>query len=350
MTDLPLLIKNANWPRVSDVSPSSGVIRSVPEDFQVVEVPVLTPSGVGEHLWIEVRKKNATTVFVAQTLARWADVSLREVGWAGRKDKNAVTEQWFSIQLPGRPDPKLEWEWPEGVQILSMARHDRKLKTGMLKGNRFTLCIRDYEGEAADLEKQIERVAKNGFPNYFGEQRFGREGDNTESSRRFLAGEKRVRSRDFRSTLISAARSWIYNEVLAQRVADQTWDAALVGDLLMLDGSNSFFPCEVLDESIQERIAQGDLHASGPLPGSSKGKQTTAAPAAIEQEIFQQHTDLMKGLTQKRVTAARRSLRVVPKNVAFTWLEPKVLELCFELPAGAYATSMLRELIRKPCI
>lgn len=346
MTDQPLFIKNSNWPRVADVAGSSGVIRTVAEDFRVIEIPLLEPGGQGEHLWIEVRKQQVTTVSVAQTLASWAGVTLREVGWAGRKDKNAVTEQWFSIQLPGRPDPKLEWDWPQGVQVLSMCRHNRKLKTGMLKGNRFTLCVREVDGDRTQLEQRIAQLEHQGFPNYFGEQRFGRDGDNAESSRRFLAGNKRVRNRDFRSTLISAARSWIFNEVLAQRVADKTWDIALVGDLLMLDGSNSFFPCDAVDEDIQARLKQGDLHASGPLPGSSKGKQTSALPADIEQLVFGQHADLMKGLTQKRVSASRRSFRIIPKNVSFNWPQSNALELSFELPAGAYATSLLREILR----
>ncbi|HGG59203.1 MAG TPA: tRNA pseudouridine(13) synthase TruD [Gammaproteobacteria bacterium] len=336
-----LTLARADWPLAGGGAPPAATIRERCEDFRVIEAPLLEPSGEGEHLWVWIRKTDWTTAAVGDCLARWAGVERRGIGWAGRKDRKAVTEQWFSIHLPGRTDPDVDCVWPAGIELLALRRHDRKLRAGMLAGNRFLLRVRHLRGEREEVERRLEKIREEGAPNYFGPQRFGRRGDNMRQACQFLLGGKRIRGRALRSTLISAARSWIFNELLAARVRDGSWRRPVRGDVLMLEGSHSVFRCEAVDETILARAASGDLRVTGPLPGD--GGMLSDAP--VEREVLQAWDDLVGALAARRVKADRRPLSVTPRDLELRWLDDESFELSFELPPGAYATSILRELV-----
>jgi tRNA pseudouridine13 synthase len=290
-------------------------------------------------LWVE--KRGANTDWVARELAKFAGVSPVAVGYAGLKDRHAVTRQTFSVQLAGKPDP--DWStFPHAdVKVLAATRHSRKLKRGALRGNRFVLVLRDVQGDRGAAEQVLQQIAARGVPNYFGEQRFGREGGNVAQARAMFTG-RRV-DRDKRSFLLSAARSQIFNDVLAARVERGAWDTPLDGEIWSLAGSRSWFGPEPFSDVLAERLARADIHPSGPLWG--QGEPPTVADAgALEREVAAASNDLAEGVAAARMDQERRPLRLLPRDFKWRWLDDNALELAFELPAGAYATVVVREL------
>jgi len=334
-----------DWPRSIPGSLGTGIIRSRHSDFRVWEQSSIKLAGLGEHLWVSLQKEGWTTLAAAEVLSRWAGVPQKHVSYAGQKDRHAVTEQWFSIHLPGRADPDSEWSWPEGIQVLQQVRHNKKLQRGALLGNRFQITIRQCADERQGIERKIAIIAQAGVPNYFTEQRFGRDGKNVQRAKVFFAARKRV-SRSTRSMLISAARSGLFNQVLAARVINQDWDQACQGDLMMLSGSHSVFLLEAVDAEIAQRTQEGDVHPTGPLPGEVDKLNVQDGILLLEDALLKEEPDLMRGLIGQRVKASRRPLRVIPKSLKAHWEEERVLKLDFELPAGSYATAVLRELFR----
>ena len=329
-------------PRAYGTPPLTGTLRSTPEDFRVEEILGYDADGEGEHALLWVEKRDANTDWVARELARFAGISPMNVGYAGLKDRHAVTRQAFTVQLPGKADP--DWDaFPHAeVKVLASTRHKRKLKRGALRGNRFVLVLRDVRGDRAQAEAVLENVAARGVPNYFGEQRFGREGGNVAQARAMFAG-RRV-DRDKRSILLSAARSQIFNSVLAARVERDAWDKPLEGEIWSLAGSRSWFGSEPFNDVLAERLAQGDIHPSGPLWGQGEPPAAEAA-GELERSVAAQYVDLAEGLAAARMEQERRPLRLLPKDLRWRWLDDEALELSFELPAGAYATVVARELI-----
>ncbi|HKT26729.1 tRNA pseudouridine(13) synthase TruD [Dyella sp.] len=329
-------------PRAYGTPPLTGTLRSIPEDFRVEEILGYEPDGEGEHAFLWVEKREANTDWVARELARFAGVSPMHVGYAGLKDRHAVTRQAFTVQLPGKADP--DWNaFPHAeVKVLSSTRHKRKLKRGALRGNRFVLVLRDVQGDCSRAEEVLQAIASRGVPNYFGEQRFGREGGNVAQARAMFGG-RRV-DRDKRSILLSAARSHIFNSVLAARVERDAWDKPLEGDIWSLAGSRSWFGPEPFDDVLAARLAQGDIHPSGPLWGQGDPPAVDAA-GALEREVAAAFGDLAEGLDAARMDQERRPLRLLTKEFRWHWLDDETLELSFELPAGAYATVVVRELI-----
>jgi tRNA pseudouridine13 synthase len=329
-------------PRAFGEPPLTARLRVSPEDFQVEEILGYDADGAGEHLLLWVEKRGANTDWVARELARFAGVPPVAVGYAGMKDRNAVTRQTFSVQLAGRPDP--DWSTfphPE-VKVLAAIRHSRKLKRGALRGNRFVLVLREVRGEHMPAETVLGQMAARGVPNYFGEQRFGREGGNVAQARAMFGGRRADRNQ--RSMLLSAARSQIFNEVLAARVERGQWDTALEGEVWSLAGSRSWFGPEPFSAVLAERLARGDIHPSGPLWGQGE-PPTQAEAGALEREIGAANDDLVAGLAAARMDQERRALRLLPANLRWRWLDDTTLELSFELPAGAYATVVVRELV-----
>lgn len=327
------------------VPPLTARLRSAHEDFLVEEILGYDADGSGEHalLWIE--KRGANTDWLAKELARFAGVPPLAVGFAGLKDRHAVTRQAFTVQLAGKPDPDWSAFPHDNVKVLAVTRHGRKLKRGALRGNRFVLVLREVQGERERAEQVIAAVAARGVPNYFGEQRFGREGGNLEQARAMFAG-RRV-DRDKRGFLLSAARSQIFNSVLAARVERGVWDAPLEGDIWSLAGSRSWFGPEPYSDVLAGRLARGDIHPSGPLWGQGEPPATGEA-GALERDIAGVHDDLAQGLAAARMDQERRPLRLMPKDLRWRWLDDEALELSFELPAGAYATVVARELAASP--
>jgi len=322
----------------------SGRIRTTPEDFQVVENLGFTPTGEGEHVFLRVRKRDANTAWVAGRLAVFAGVAPVAVGYAGLKDRHAVTEQWFSVQLPGRGEPDWAACGDDSFSVLESVRHNRKLKRGALQGNAFRIVIRELQGDPAVLAERLQDLARLGVPNYFGEQRFGRGGDNVAQAEAMFAGELRVKDRQRRGMYLSAARSAIFNRLLARRVQEQTWNRALPGDVMMLSGSHSVFAAPVVNDDLCRRMAALDIHPTGPLWG--KGALLSQEEVlALEQAIAEKMPTLCQGLEQAGLKQERRALRVAITNVTVEMLAPQSAVVAFHLPAGAYATVVLRELV-----
>jgi tRNA pseudouridine13 synthase len=330
------------WPRASEPPLSAAVLRAAPEDFVVEEQMPFTLEGRGEHLWVQLRKRGWNSEQAARTLARLAGIGRRDVGYAGMKDRHAVAVQWFSLHLAGRADP--DWHGlPEGLEVLSARRHGRKLKTGALAGNCFTLTLRACQGEAADLARGLERLRREGAPNYFGEQRFGHDGANVAHARALFAGTEVVRDRHRRGLYLSAARSFLFNEVLAERLRRKLWQEPLPGDACVLAGSHSYFVAETVDETLRRRLAEHDIHLSGPLWGAGE-PPTRDAARALEDVVAAGHPDLTRGLAAEGLRQERRALRVIPQDLTADSLADGAWRLRFCLPAGSYATAVVREL------
>lgn len=320
-----------------------GILRQTPEDFTVEEELSFAPSGHGEHMFLRIEKRGENTDWVARRLANFAGVPQNRIGYAGLKDRHARTVQWFSVQLQAREEPDWSAFATPGITVLEACRHNRKLKRGALHGNRFHLRIVLGEHDAERLRANLEAVEKEGVPNYFGEQRFGREGGNLRRARELFAGELTVRDRHERGLLYSTARSFLFNQVLARRVQEGTWNRPLPGDAFMFSSSHSFFRAPEITPEIAERARRGEIHPSGPLWG--KGENPLSAEAlALESEVLAEHQTLCRGLEEHGLEMARRPLRLLPAE--FSWnLDADGLQLEFFLPAGDYATTLVRELI-----
>lgn len=325
----------------------SAFFRSQPEDFQVEEVDGFEAAGQGEHLLLTIEKRGMNTVHAAKRIARWAGIPEMGVGYAGMKDRHAVTRQRFSVHFPKRVAPDLEGLVSDDLRVLASVWHNRKLPRGALKGNRFILVLRGVEGDPAAIEQRLQAIAAQGLPNYFGEQRFGRDGDNVESARRMFAGE-RVH-RDQRSIYLSAARSEIFNAVLAARIGDGSWAAGAEGEVWMLDGTQSVFGPEPATPELAARAARQDIHATGAMWGLGE-LRPTGAVRAIEESASAAFADLRAGLEAAGLKQERRALRVRVDELTWQWPEPDCLQLGFGLPPGAYATGLLEALgnVREP--
>ncbi len=321
----------------------SAAIRTVPEDFQVDELSAFEATGEGEHLLLEIRKRGANTVAVAKRLAQWAGIPEMGVSYAGQKDRHAVTTQRFSVHLPKRVSPDIATLESDEIHVVSATWHNRKLQRGALAGNRFKLVLRDVQGDVAAIDTRLQTIATRGLPNWFGEQRFGRDGGNVPAALAMFGG-RRVRP-DQRSMLLSAARSALFNRVLGARVEQGNWDRPLEGEVWMLDGSRSVFGPEPMSEVLAERLARFDIHPSGPLWGVGELRSTGEA-LALESAVLadEQALALRAGLEAAGLKQERRSLRLRPALLQHQWLQPDVLEISFALPPGCYATAVLHEL------
>lgn len=327
--------------RAHGAPPLHGRLRAQPEDFIVEEALGYVADGAGEHVLLTVQKREANTAWVAQQLARFAGVDARSVGYAGRKDRHALTTQSFSVHLPGRSDPDWGALQLPGVRVLAAQRHGRKLKRGALDGNRFVLRIRAVTGERVAAEQRLARMRDVGVPNAFGAQRFGRGGDNADAARRMFAGRRVARAE--REMLLSAARAYLFNLVLDQRVRDGNWNLGMPGELWALAGSRAWFGPQNPDPALLLRLADFDIAPSGPLWGAGPSPAGDAC-ARIEDAIADAHADLAQGLARAGLEHARRALRLDLRGLTWQWLDAD-LELRFALPAGAYATAVLRELL-----
>jgi tRNA pseudouridine13 synthase len=336
----------ASLPRAFGDAVLTASIRTQPEDFFVEELPAFAASGAGEHLLLTIEKRGMNTAFVAKRIAAWAGVAEMAVGYSGMKDRHAVTRQRFSVQLPGREAPDitaLETGDPgsdsvPALRVLTADRHARKLQRGALRGNRFVLKLRGVVGERAAVDERLLMLQADGFPNYFGEQRFGHDGANLDAARAMFAGRKL--GRDKRGMLLSAARSELFNRVLAARVSDGSWNTGLPGELWMLDGTHSIFGPERDPTALAERARMQDIHPTGPLWGRG-ALRTNADCRALEESALHDAADIRIGLEQAGLNQERRALRTPAQSLAWEWHDEGTLELAFELPAGSYATALL---------
>ena len=335
-------IQIPNWPCVYGQPPGQGKIRSVPEDFKVRENLAFEPSGTGEHVFLQIKKTGENTDYVARQLARFANVRQRDVSFAGLKDRHAVTTQWFSVWLPGKADPDWTQFATDSMKVLHTVRHARKLKRGVLSGNSFKLIIRDWRGDKDKTIRQLEAMKANGIANYFGPQRFGNEGQNVNKVLGLFLGTKA--GREQRSLYLSAARSYLFNRILADRITRLNWNQPVAGDTYMFDLSHSCFKSELPDAEIIRRLDTKEIHPTGALWG--RGEADVSADAlSIEQSIIDAYPELAQGLIACAVDKDRRALRVKVLDLSWQFVDDATLELDFTLPAGSYATSVLREII-----
>jgi len=320
----------------------TGDMRSCLSDFQVDEIPDFAPSGEGEHVCLKVQKEGQNTEWTGKQLADIAGIARRDVSYAGLKDRHAVTTQWFSVWLPGKEAPDWSSQLPDSIRILEQVRHHRKVRVGTLKGNRFKLVLRNCQGDHEQLAQTIAVIQEQGVPNYFGAQRFGYKQHNIERASRWFLGEIKPKARHQKGMYLSAARSLIFNQVLATRVANKTWNQALDGDVFQLQGSNSCFQ-EALTDTLVQRVNEIDLHPTGPMWGTGE-LMSQALVKADELAVAQELSVLADGLEKHGLKQERRSLRLMVGDLNHQWLESDTLELSFSLPSGSYATSVLQEL------
>ncbi len=329
------------WSYLHGKPQCSARFKQQPQDFVVIEDLGFEPDGAGEHILVYVRKRNENTAWVAGLLAKAAGVQRSAVTWGGLKDRNAVTEQWFGIHVPGKDEPDLSSIESETIQILKRSRHSRKLRTGTLKGNYFRIQLRDVTS-SPELEARLQAIGVQGVPNYFGEQRFGRNGNNLEAAESMFQG-KRVKDRDKRSLFLSAARSYLFNQLASERLAAGLSHTLLAGDCLMLAGTHSFFSEPEVSEALQQRLGEGDLQLTAPLWGRGRaGAQADALE--FETSKLEAFTSWKEGLEAAGLNQERRALLLLPKEWSWQWND-EGLSLSFWLPAGCYATSIIRELV-----
>nr|WP_255682237.1 tRNA pseudouridine(13) synthase TruD [Luteimonas sp. BDR2-5] len=333
----------AAQPRAYGGPVATALMRATPEDFRVEEIDAFEASGSGEHLLLTIEKRGMNTAFAAKRIADWAGVPEAAIGHAGLKDRHAVTRQRISVHLPGREAPAIATLESDDLRVLAHTRHAKKLPRGALAGNRFALVLRDVAGDRAAIDERLAAIAGDGVPNYFGEQRFGREAGNVDAALAMFAGRRF--GRDQRTLLLSAARSELFNRVLGARVADGSWNAGLDGEVWMLDGSRSVFGPEPWSDALAARLAAFDIHPTAPLWGRgalrSEGDALARELAAIDDPRARALRD---GLERAGLKQERRSTRLRPQGLAWDWLDPATLSLRFALPAGAYATVVLAEL------
>ena len=331
-----------DWPYAHGGPSGRGQIRIKPEDFCVNEILGFEPAGTGEHAFLLIEKRGENTGYVAGELAKFAGVSSRDVSYAGLKDRHAITSQWFSVWLPGKPDPNWKEFESESISVIHAVRHAKKLKRGALSGNDFRLVVRECEGDKHRTTEQLDWVKAYGVPNYFGPQRFGIAGQNVSKALSMFQGERVKRYQ--RSLYLSAARSFLFNQILACRVQEKSWDQAISGDALIFDQSGKYFKSSELDEDIKQRVNAGLIHPTGSLWG--EGQSDLSADAVeIETRVLNEYEQLLQGLLKFDVEISRRALRVNVKNLTWDFIGSRELVLSFSLPAGSYATSVLREIV-----
>jgi tRNA pseudouridine13 synthase len=322
--------------------PAAGVLRATPEDFVVEEELGFSPSGAGTHVLLRVRKRNANTQWVARELARLAGCRVSDVGYAGLKDRRAIAVQWFTV-----PRPRAAVDWPTVAHpeftVLEAHPHARKLPRGALAGNRFSVRIAAGAGGGAELAARLKprlaEVMRQGVPNYFGPQRFGREGANLAR----LSAALPALAPAERSFVLSAARSLLFNALLARRVADGSWAHLLAGDVAVLDGRGSIFAVPEPDATLAARIERLEIHPTGALWG--EGPPPTGADVqALEQRIAGEFGAAAGLCVAAGMRQERRSLRLAAQELHCE-TEQDAVRLSFRLPRGSFATALLRELV-----
>ena len=338
-------------PRAHGAPLCAGKLRTEPEDFVVEELLGFEPAGSGQHVLLRVRKRGANTQWIAGELARACGCPPRDVGYAGLKDRRAVTTQWLTV-----PQSRLSSEdWlavrTGEYEVLEAHRHSRKLPRGALAGNRFVIRVRGTAIDDASLARRIAAIETRGVPNYFGPQRFGKGGSNLKR----LSEDTRALKPAERGFILSAARSLIFNAVLAERVGDGSWERLEAGDLANLDGRASHFQVEAADETLAQRSARLDIHPTGPLWG--RGSPSSGGRVLeLEQRVAAGLTAACELVARAGMEQERRSLRLAVRDLRWRRepFAPEVdatnagaantIVLEFRLGRGAYATTVLREL------
>lgn len=321
-----------------------GRIGDEPEDFRVSEIPAYAFDGEGEHLYLRVRKRDATTRDAERAIASHFSMSPRDVGYAGMKDRNAVTEQWFSVAHPADVAPT---RLNERVEIVAVARHRNKLRRGHLSGNAFEITLRDVDASDEKIDDIADAVRRCGIYNAFGHQRFGRDGDNLRRALEWAEDGGRA-SHFKRQFFTSVIQSEVFNRYLVTRAGEQSEPRVLVGDVLRLDGNRSVFVSEDAEVDERRRI-EGDVHLTGPIFGP-KAKRSAGVPGQWEQAAFDALglSDDARHRLAKHGAGTRRDLLLDGSSLSWERVGAEAVKLSFVLPSGSYATQLVREFIRTP--
>lgn len=322
---------------------STGFLRSEMADFKVFEVLPFEPCGEGEHVFIHVKKTGENTAYIAKQLAKYFGVKENLVSYAGLKDRFAVTEQWFGIHLPGKKIYDLANLSIDGLEVISTARHNKKLRIGALLGNRFKITLKNI----TEIEAFIRRwhaVVAHGVPNYFGEQRFGIEGGNIAKALALFTGTK-VNDKKKRGMYLSAARSLIFNQIIDARIQANTFEQLTDGDVCMLSGTQSVFVANAIDNSLITRLQEKDIDITAPMWGAGE-LMSTQAVKVLEQQVASEYQIFCDGLAKFGLKQERRKIRLCVTDATIDVdKENNTVVLGFFLPAGSYATTVIRELL-----
>ncbi|MCK5395706.1 MAG: tRNA pseudouridine(13) synthase TruD, partial [Gammaproteobacteria bacterium] len=331
----------------------SAKLKTQVEDFIVEEHIPVEFSGEGEHCWLYIKKQGCNTDWLAQQLATYCGVKKMAVAYAGLKDRHAVTSQWFSVQLPGKPTP--DWDRfesdttidgsSERVQVLQCFRHNRKLQRGALKSNHFKITLRELSDTGDEkielLHRRCKLIAQEGVPNYFGAQRFGRNYNNLDQAVKLFSRPGYRLPKHKRSIYLSTARSWLFNCILSERINRHVWNKRLPGDVFMLEGKSACFRDDG-DDALDERLSHGEIHPTAALWGD--GEVMVAADAlALESQIIDRFPVYRDGLISARLQAQRRACRVLPGQLESCRQDDDFF-VSFSLPSGSYATMVLAEI------
>ncbi|KPK16700.1 MAG: hypothetical protein AMJ62_04300 [Myxococcales bacterium SG8_38] len=328
------------------IAPIGASFRTTSEDFEVEEVPAYLPSGTGDHVLAFIEKRGITTKDAVQVLCERVGVDPKGAGWAGLKDKHAVTRQWVSFF--GAAPEAVRRASTENVQVLEAAPHPHKLRTGHLRANRFRIRLREIDTtRIGDLHAVLDAIEKRGLPNYYGEQRFGREGDNARLGLQWVLGTARAPRAAFQRKLqMSALQSELFNQLVAERVETSTLGAVLPGDLLKKHDSGGIFVADDLQEA-QARADAWEISATGPIFGA-KMRWPEKEARAREEALLQR-----AGLTpahfvrwRQIAPGTRRFVRIPAGKVARS-VRDDTVDLDFTLPAGSYATILIREILKR---
>lgn len=373
--DFAAVTNSADLPQPMKPPIKQALYKAKPEDFVVNERLEVDFTDAGEHLWLHIKKSGINTAYLAKLLSEWANIPLRDVGYSGLKDRQAVTTQWFSLRLPKKQKPDSDFapvdiKEHETVKIIAEHWHNKKLNRGTHNANQFVITLRDIEfakdqtlGDKSSVEQHLQTISETGVPNYFGPQRFGFGGNNIREALNLFArplkstssakkkNKRKSAVREQNSMELSAARSLIFNQILAARVQDGSWNTGLNGEVFNLNGSGSIFASEHMDETLQARVASGDIHPTAVMWGTGNNKVAGDA-AELENTVVQQDAllaALATGLEQREVKAQRRALRLPVEDLSWRWAdeqdEEQTLVLSFTLTTGSFATSVLASVV-----
>ncbi len=330
-------------PRAHGAALPAAQLRAEPEDFRVEEQLSFVPSGDGPHWLLHVEKRAANTRWVAAEIARLGRLQAADVGYAGLKDRHAITAQWFSV--PARPHPADFWSGvrTDEFRVLDVHANARKLKRGALSGNRFRIRLRKVTWSREQLELKLAALRDHGVPNYFGPQRFGRDGFNLDRAARWMQSGTAPAGRAERGFALSAARALIFNAVLARRVQAGDWSVLTPGDLASLEGSGSHFAVTAIDDEILRRLNAFDIHPSGPLWGRGE-PQSQRGTLDTETEVAREFGGVAALLQTAGLDQERRALRCAVRDLRVE-AEAGTVTLIFGLGRGQFATAVLREVM-----
>jgi tRNA pseudouridine13 synthase len=333
---------DTHWPKAYPELDMTASFKSLEEDFTVSEVTNRELTETGPHLYLYIEKKGSNTHWLARQLANHAKIDLKDVGYAGLKDRHAVTRQWFSIPIKNKEPDLTHLFNKDEFTLIKKGFYGVKLKRGALGGNQFRLVVRDVKGNQSDIEERLELIKNNGVPNYFGQQRFGNDNENLFQAAKLYQTGKRPRNRQKASMYFSASRSYLFNHMLSARVISETWDTPIEGEVFGFSGSLRGFAQEHTEEE-QARYNDKDIHPTCALWG--KGESVAEGRLdAIEKSVVAANDLFAQGIVRQGMTQQRRVSRLLLPDLTWEWLSADVLVLSFELGSGLFATSVLREL------